>query len=365
MIAVGKLVAGLALAAGGVGTSVAVVHATGSTERDQGVVRRIVDGDTLDVEIGSRVERVRLLNVDTPETVDPQKPVQCLGPEATEYLTGLLPAGSPVTLEYDEERTDPRGRTLAAVFTSNGKLVNAEIARQGLGQALIVGDNDRFHPPVEQARDEAVAAGRGLFSPEVACTVPAQVRAMTTATAAVPAVDVQASAADLDGTATAAAGAGATALGLLQAFGDGRLGVAWTALPAAEQKRLMDTVAVERDKAQQAETAARTASAAARDREATAARVEEERRRAETRERAAQEERDRRAARERAAAEAEAARRAQERRADTQAAERRKQADQKPNTSTKPNTSSGGSGGPAGYTGPRCYAPGGKTWRPC
>jgi micrococcal nuclease len=173
MIAVGRLV-GLLLV-GGVSTSVAVATIADTSEADRGVVERVVDGDTLDVAIEGAVRRVRLLNIDTPETVDPEQPVQCLGPEATEFLEGLLPTGTAVTLEYDDGRTDRFDRTLAGVFTSDRKLVNAEIARQGLAEAVIVGGNDRFYQPVEEARDEAAAAGRGLYSPDVACTVPAQV----------------------------------------------------------------------------------------------------------------------------------------------------------------------------------------------
>jgi micrococcal nuclease len=177
---VGKLVAGLVVA-GAAGASVAVATAANTTKTDRAVVERVVDGDTVDVRLNGGVTRVRLLNVDTPETVDPNRPVQCLGPEASAFLTNLLPTGTPVSLEYDAERTDRYDRTLAAVFTSDGTLVNAEIARQGLAAAIVVGTNDRFYPPVEQATDEAVAAGRGLFSADVACTVPAQVRTATAA----------------------------------------------------------------------------------------------------------------------------------------------------------------------------------------
>jgi micrococcal nuclease len=361
MFGIGKLVLGAALTAGAVGTSVAVATVADTSETDRGVVARVVDGDTLDVEIGGAVQRVRLLNIDTPETVDPERPVQCLGPEATAFLEGLLPGGTPVTLEYDKERTDRYDRTLAGVFTGDGALVNAEIARQGLAAAVIVGDNDRFYPPVAQARDEAVAAARGLYSPDVACAVPAQVQAVTTALAGLPAVEAQTTPSDLDGTAAAAAAAAATARALHQAFDDGRLGVAWSALTAEQQQRLTGVVTAGREKAQQAETAARTAAAAARDRAAAAARAEEERRQAEARERAAHVERERSAAQERA------------RRAEEQAAARRREAEKKAESPKKPetskksdtSTSEGGSGGPPGYTGPRCYAPGGKTWRPC
>jgi micrococcal nuclease len=354
MIAIGKVV-GLLLV-GGVSTSVAVATVADTSETDRGVVARVVDGDTLDVEIGGAVQRVRLLNIDTPETVDPERPVQCLGPEATAFLEGLLPSGTPVTLEYDEERTDRYDRTLAGVFTGDGTLVNAEIARQGLAAAVIVGGNDRFYPPVAQARDEAMAAGRGLYSPDVSCTVPAQVRAVTATIDSVPAVDAQGSPADLDGATATAAAAAVAALGLQQAFGDGRLGVAWSALPPTEQARLTGVVTAAHEKAQQAETAARTAASAARGREAAAARAAEERRRADARERAAHEEQERSAAQERA------------RRAEEQATARRRAAEKKaepPKKKPSASTSGGESGGPPGYTGPRCYAPGGKTWRPC
>jgi micrococcal nuclease len=355
MIGIGKLV-GLVLV-GGVSTSVTLATVADASEADRGVVERVVDGDTVDVTIDGAVQRVRLLNIDTPETVDPELPVQCLGPEATELLKGLLPAGAAVTLEYDEERTDRFDRTLAGVFTADGTLVNAEIARQGLAEAVIIGDNDRFYPPVEQARDEAVAAGRGLYSPDVSCAVPAQVNAVVATIDSVPLVEAQASAADLDGTATTAAAAVAAALGLEQALSDGRLGIAWRALPLSEQERLTSVVAAGREKAQQAETAARTAATAAREREVAAARAMEERRQAEARQLAAQEERERQE-RARRAAEQAAAKAAKE------AAERRNQLENSERQSDT-STSGGGSSGPAGYTGPRCYAPGGKTWRPC
>ena len=159
---VSKLLVGL-LVSGSVATSVTVAGVTNAQESDRAVVERVVDGDTVDVKLEGTSTRIRLLNIDTPETVDPEKPVECLGPEATEFLTAQLPPGTAVTVEYDEERLDGRGRTLAGVFTAGGTLVNAEVARQGLAAVDVVGGNDRFYPEVERARDEAVAAGRGRY----------------------------------------------------------------------------------------------------------------------------------------------------------------------------------------------------------
>jgi len=72
------------------------------------VVSKVLDGDTIDVkDADGKVERVRLVGIDTPETVDPKKKVQCFGPEASAYLKNML-LGKSVTLEEkpDEDRDD-------------------------------------------------------------------------------------------------------------------------------------------------------------------------------------------------------------------------------------------------------------------
>ncbi|MGY1690391.1 thermonuclease family protein [Geodermatophilus sp. SYSU D01105] len=159
---------GIAIASSDDGTTATVTH--------------VVDGDTIDVSYDGAEHRVRLLNVDTPESVDPEEPVECMGPEATAFLRDRLPVGTEVRLEYDEERLDGYDRELAGVFLGDA-LVNAEIARAGLGVAMSVGDNTRFHAEVQAAEEEARSLGRGLFSEELTCTVPARV-AQLEATAA-------------------------------------------------------------------------------------------------------------------------------------------------------------------------------------
>ena len=105
---------------------------------------RVVDGDTVDVSSGLwSTTRVRLLNVDAPETVDPSRPVECLGFEASQRLKQLLPEGSPVDLAFDVEGTDRYGRTLAGVY-ANGELVNAQLASEGLAVPATVGSNTKF-----------------------------------------------------------------------------------------------------------------------------------------------------------------------------------------------------------------------------
>ena len=99
-------------------------------------VERVVDGDTI---IAKAAGRVRLIGMNTPETVAPAQrqgaPPQCYGPEASAETKRLLPVGTPVRLETDQQETDKYGRRLVYVFREpddtfiNGKLVETGFAR--------------------------------------------------------------------------------------------------------------------------------------------------------------------------------------------------------------------------------------------
>jgi micrococcal nuclease len=95
---------------------------------------RVIDGDTIIVEIGGKEERVRLIGVDTPETVHPSKPVEYFGKEASEFTRKMV-EGKRVKLEYDWQRRDKYGRLLAYVYLEDGTFLNAEIIKQGYGFA--------------------------------------------------------------------------------------------------------------------------------------------------------------------------------------------------------------------------------------
>ena len=97
-------------------TAALVLGTTACTKEssDTATVVCITDGDTLVASMNGKDHVIRLLNIDTPETKDPSKAVECLGAEATEFLRDLLPVGAKITLEYDVERTDKYNRTLAA-----------------------------------------------------------------------------------------------------------------------------------------------------------------------------------------------------------------------------------------------------------
>lgn len=136
---------------------------------ERGIVVSVTDGDTLRIRINGVEERVRLLNIDTPETKHPSHGVQCLGPESTAALKSLVAPGQPVTLRYDKERRDRYDRVLAGVWVGD-TFVNAEMARLGLGEPVIFQPNVRFYNEVHAAWQEAKAAGRGQFASGLGCT---------------------------------------------------------------------------------------------------------------------------------------------------------------------------------------------------
>lgn len=139
--------------------------APADVEGDVVTVESISDGDTLRVTLGEVSTRVRLLNIDTPETHHPSKPVECMGPEATAALKSMISPGDTVVLRYDRRLYDRYDRLLAGVY-AHGVLLNAEMARLGYGEPAVFDGNDRFLPEVEAAWEQARANGVGRFSGE-------------------------------------------------------------------------------------------------------------------------------------------------------------------------------------------------------
>jgi micrococcal nuclease len=129
------------------------------------IVAHVVDGDTIDVTIGGHRERVRLIGINTPETVDPRRPVECFGHEASLHTSTLLPEGTEVDLVRDVEPRDAYGRLLAYVYRRpDGLFVNLDLAEQGYADLLTFPPNiahvDEFRAAVAAAR----RASRGLWS---------------------------------------------------------------------------------------------------------------------------------------------------------------------------------------------------------
>lgn len=128
-------------------------------------VEEVVDGDTIIVKSGGDSERVRLIGIDTPETVHPTKPVECFGPEASARTKGLLPRGTQVVLLRDIEGRDRYERVLAYVYrVSDGLFVNLDLVLGGFATAYPFPPNDTLSTQFSRAEHLARSAGSGMWS---------------------------------------------------------------------------------------------------------------------------------------------------------------------------------------------------------
>ena len=133
----------------------------------EATVDRVVDGDTVIVRAGSRTLDVRLLGIDTPETVDPNRPVGCYGPEASAYTKHLL-TGRRVRLVYDRQLHDVYGRWLAYIYLERHGLpdlfVNGRLVSAGYARTLSIPPNTAHATELAALERTAALAGRGLWS---------------------------------------------------------------------------------------------------------------------------------------------------------------------------------------------------------
>lgn len=130
---------------------------------DVGPVVRVVDGDTIHVQLGGVREKVRYIGVDTPETVRPGFGVECFG-KAASAANARLVAGERVRLERDAEARDRYGRLLAYVYRErDGAFVNAALVRGGFASPLTVAPNVAHEDDFVRLAREARRAGRGLW----------------------------------------------------------------------------------------------------------------------------------------------------------------------------------------------------------
>lgn len=131
-----------------------------------GTVERVIDGDTIRVRLGDRIETVRYIGVDTPETVHPTRGIEPYGLAASAFNRTLV-EGRQVRLEIDVDSRDRYGRLLAYVY-SDSLFVNAELIRQGYAQVMTVPPNVRHADDFVRLQRDARRADRGLWGIETA-----------------------------------------------------------------------------------------------------------------------------------------------------------------------------------------------------
>jgi micrococcal nuclease len=162
-VAVVVVVAGIAIArwALGGGGSDEAAGPTPTAHAVRARVVRVVDGDTIVAAVEGEDQYVRYIGVDTPETVKPDTPVQCYGPQASAENHRLV-EGRTVRLVFDRERRDAYGRLLAYVHAGR-RFVNATLIRGGYARPLTIAPNTAHVSLFHRLAGRAGKAGRGLW----------------------------------------------------------------------------------------------------------------------------------------------------------------------------------------------------------
>ena len=111
---------------------------------DLAKVLQVVDGDTVVLDLDGSTETVRLIGINTPETVHPSKPVECFGPEASVYLQALLKPNTRVRVQRDIEARDRYKRLLVYIYLLDGTFVNEQLLRKGFARTLQIEPNTTF-----------------------------------------------------------------------------------------------------------------------------------------------------------------------------------------------------------------------------
>jgi micrococcal nuclease len=131
-------------------------------------VVRVVDGDTLVARVGGSGPslRVRVIGVDTPETVKPNTPVRCYGPQASTFTKHLLPPGTQLRAAHEAGGdVDRYGRQLWDIWLPDGRFLESVLVAGGAARAYPYPPQTTYAALLGQLQGQAQAAGRGLWGP--------------------------------------------------------------------------------------------------------------------------------------------------------------------------------------------------------
>ena len=131
-------------------------------------VIKVVDGDTLNIDMDGKSQTIRLIGLNTPETVDPRKPVECFGKEASKKAVELL-AGKKVLIEKDSSQGDydKYQRLLAYVFLEDGTNFNKWMIENGYGYEYTYDLPYKYQSEFKLAENQAKAQKKGLWADDV------------------------------------------------------------------------------------------------------------------------------------------------------------------------------------------------------
>lgn len=128
-------------------------------------VTKVTDGDTIRIEMDGRNESVRLIGINTPETVDPRRTVECFGKEASERMKEIV-GGKIVRLEYDDSQAlrDTYDRLLAYVYLEDGQMLNRKMIAEGYAYEYTYLTPYRYQREFRDLQRLAQSSGRGLWA---------------------------------------------------------------------------------------------------------------------------------------------------------------------------------------------------------
>jgi len=146
-------------------------------------VIKVVDGDTFSVDLDGNIATIRVIGVDTPETVDPRKPVQCFGKQASDKAKTLL-TGQNVRLELDttQGKLDKYNRLLAYVFLADGTNFAEYMIREGYGHEYTYNLPYKYQIEFKAAEKYARENNKGLWAPGICEEAPVPVKTVPTST---------------------------------------------------------------------------------------------------------------------------------------------------------------------------------------
>lgn len=145
------------------------------SNRTNVTVVKVVDGDTMDFYIDGRTERIRVIGINTPETVDPRKSVECFGQEASNQAKKILTVGLSVELEKDPSQgeRDKYNRLLRYVFVDNGTVdFGVSMISSGYAYEYTYDTPYRYQSEYKQAQKEAEGGKKGLWANNACITTP-------------------------------------------------------------------------------------------------------------------------------------------------------------------------------------------------
>ncbi len=136
-----------------------------SVSKDSYKVLKVVDGDTLDIDYNGNTERVRLIGINSPESVDPRRPVECYGVEASEHAKDML-EGEDIKIEFDnsQSKRDQYDRLLAYVYLGDGQMVNRKMIADGYAYEYTYNTPYKYQSEFKSLQSIAKNLHRGLWS---------------------------------------------------------------------------------------------------------------------------------------------------------------------------------------------------------